>query len=252
LHEDNPEDVARMIIFMYAADFSTKLEGIVSPVIPTAQQILDVAGYTMKQKSEVHGRVALARAYQLADKYDVFAWKDQCISKYSRSLEDRFAHMKMDNRISYVRSIPIIYSTTPQTDRGLRWLAARFAWQNLHSLLRFPEFAKVFQQEGEFAWDVMCWSSYKKRMSCSICYLEKPVRPGECGKHHVCAGLNCDTWLLENLSCEGAKCPQRGRKGRMVLLDQNVDDALDQECRECDEDFGSDWDGEGAGRMSDG
>jgi hypothetical protein len=140
-------------------------------------------------------------------------------------LQNVFIRMTMDNRMSYVRSIPIIYNTMSQMDRGLRWLAARFGWRNLYSLQRFPEFAKVFPREGKFAWDVMCWSSYRRRMDCPVCDLTAVTSPGDCDKYHVCAGINCDTWLLEKLRCGGVNCPQRDRKGGVVLLDNDESEA---------------------------
>jgi hypothetical protein len=39
LYEEDPDDVVRIIVSMYAVDFGTKLEGIVPPVAPAVQQI---------------------------------------------------------------------------------------------------------------------------------------------------------------------------------------------------------------------
>ncbi|KAL9100221.1 MAG: hypothetical protein Q9163_004386 [Psora crenata] len=138
LTEDVPENVHRMLYWMYTKDYSDGID---------------------------REAVAInAAVYSLADKYGILALKDRAkekflISKQHHCRLKRYPSKSYDvaNLNALLDAIPIIYTSTPSLDRGLRQLVMEeLIWHKI-KLEGHEEFLQLFKSglaDGEFALDV--------------------------------------------------------------------------------------------------
>ena len=137
--EDRPDLVRRMIRDFYMLDY----HHIINP----------------SHKYSVGTMVLDAEMYALADKYCIKGLKKRAIMKMENSLRWSESHLpRHSTAFSIAILIPIIYSTTPKEDRGLRDRIVHFAlkfWRDLSTLetlhdilLATPEFFSWNDQHG--------------------------------------------------------------------------------------------------------
>ena len=121
LPEDNPWAVELMIMFLYSGTYS-------------------IEGGLFHKNLELHVKV-----HVLADKYDIPRLSDFAIVAYQAELRDA---TRRGNRFvkAFFRTIPMIYTETPESNVGLRKVAVKLARIMRPILIETEtEFSKEFQ-----------------------------------------------------------------------------------------------------------
>jgi len=205
-----------MITYMYTTTYTYDPDFPINKnkKVPTLRRLLASAGDVSTCVFEPACGATDARMYAMGDKYDVSGLKETALESYREGCERE----DLDSLLEcLVGSIPVIFTTTPETDRGLRWAAIGVAAKQFSKLKRLPAFGELFQENADFAWAVAIRMDLNTALWCHNCheYRYKKKEDVECGLHHVCGGDNCDTWLLANFKCP--RCVQKGRHGDMDL-----------------------------------
>ena len=140
LTKDTPSLVARLIDCLYLGTYNDF-------------KAQDDAEY-WKWAHQLH-----AEMFSLGDKYDCAVLKELALAKFKEHANRNGVH----NLLGFIASIPIIYSSTPDSERTLRDMAVdkvsgepdRFLLENVK-----PSFQKVVFEVPEFNWDLhMSWMS---------------------------------------------------------------------------------------------
>lgn len=88
-----------------------------------------------------------AKMYAMGDKYDMQGLK-------LKAKENFVAHLPVSAG-DFIAAIPVIYTSTPDTDRGLRDNAAAFAVYHWKTLFAMPDFKKAIAENVDFVNDVV-------------------------------------------------------------------------------------------------
>ena len=94
-----------------------------------------------------------AAMYALGDKYDLAVIKDMAMFNYCRAISGS----GMNDVLKFIESIPIVYSSTPDSDRELRdatvQMTVKYPERFLQSQVK-ASFQKILIEVPEFSWDL--------------------------------------------------------------------------------------------------
>ena len=122
LKEQDPHLATRMLEHLYSYDYSG---GKIS--IGDNEEKLHV--------SELHTH---AQMYELGDEYDIKDLKEESLWKFEKALKARKG--QTDELKFVIKVIPTVYSTTLESDRGLRDVVVAFGADNLERMKDMPDF----------------------------------------------------------------------------------------------------------------
>lgn len=110
-----------------------------------------------------------AKMYAVADKYDMQGLKKKAELKFKNGLTKIVEIHAVTRDISQLfTAIPIVYTTTPDSDRALRDAIAIFAAENWTRLLTVPEFKTCMEENIDFVIDVVA-KTMLCRENCNHC-----------------------------------------------------------------------------------
>jgi hypothetical protein len=152
LEDDEPVIVAKMIDFLYCLDYddnrldakSQFQEGTES--IPAMKQTVAAGQTTGLNASSL---VVNAKAYIMADKYEIEPLKEWAVTKYKEVLP------KTWNSTSFIESASLIFENTPESDRMLRDIIIQKAGKNAKSLFDRGEFVALLQSNSDIAVEIL-------------------------------------------------------------------------------------------------
>lgn len=165
LPDDDLSCVERMLCYMYAHDYSD------------IQQALEDQDLCV---------VIYVSMYTIADKYSVLPFKELAITKVQAGLEDSQNHSTLTRDVA--AAIKTLYTTLPNSDRGLRDPLGVFFKKSKKALYNdagFMEMVKSGFAEGDLTLDVIdAWTDLEGKDSvdeqeglCSVCTLRTIFRP---------------------------------------------------------------------------
>ena len=112
------------------------------------QLIVNVDAQSWKSSHQLH-----AAMYALGDKYDLAVIKDTAMVNYSRQV----IKSRIQDLLGFIESIPIVYSSTPDSDRELRdevvLRTLRYPHQFLQPRVK-ATFQKILIEVPDFSWDL--------------------------------------------------------------------------------------------------
>ena len=188
LKQHEPHLVHRMLQHLYMVDYS-------------ASEIETDGKKEESFVSELHTHVMM---YAMGDEYDIKDLKEEALWKFNKAVEAK--QEQSDEPTSVLEVVPAIYTTTPDSDRGLRdavvaWGAKRLGW--IHDL---ADFKSAVTQVPTYMLEVL--PTFLKR-------LEDDRRRyiGEC--------WTCDI-VVEDWSFDGVYCHGCGEH-KPLLLSEMVD-----------------------------
>ena len=105
-------------------------------------------GHTWRSAHQLH-----AAMYALGDKYDVTSLKNRARANFNRPASKVYIW----DLQGFIDSIPLVYSSTPDSDRGLRDITVSKIKENpsqyLHEDVK-ASYRKVLFEVPEFSWDL--------------------------------------------------------------------------------------------------
>jgi hypothetical protein len=93
--------------------------------------------------------VVNAKAYIIADKYNIGSLKERAVTKYKQVLPTIW------NSASFVESARLVFENTPESDRMLREVIIQKASENAKALFDRGEFVALLQTHGDFSMEVL-------------------------------------------------------------------------------------------------
>lgn len=99
-----------------------------------------------------------ARVYAIAGQYNIPKLKDVAKLKYSCII-----HPEIFNTSVFVKSLELIYDTTPESDKGLRNIAVETATDQIKDLCAREDFKVLCTSRGDIAFDIMRSTAEKMR-----------------------------------------------------------------------------------------
>ena len=152
--------------------------------------------------------------YALGDRYGFAALVELATSKFVAAIDEADFNLS-----DLVAAIDIIYSTTPDTDYGLRKHVVYRAQNNIQQLKQMPSFKEVFEKHVGFCWDLATEYKARRNVWCVGCEQESklPVTC-TCGFHGFCGGLKA----CKELNWSALKCSHCKRVGQ-IIRDQPLD-----------------------------
>lgn len=96
----------------------------------------------------------IVRMYALGDKFDLGGLKQEAGERFTDYLHEPCPMFLRYNR-GFIAVIPLIYATTPESDRGLRDRAVKYGSHNWGILWGQPAFKNGLTELGEFINDVV-------------------------------------------------------------------------------------------------
>ena len=94
-----------------------------------------------------------AQMYALADEYDIKDLKEEALWKFKQALVAKEGHS--DELQTALATIPLIYSTTPDSDRGLRDVVAAYGATNLERIKNLTELKSAATQAPMYMIEVL-------------------------------------------------------------------------------------------------
>ena len=114
----------------------------------SCQPSVNVDAQSWKSPHQLH-----AAMYALGDKYDLAVIKDTAKLKYVSQM----AKYGIKDLLNFIESIPIVYSSTSDSDRQLRDAAVQKTLRHPEHFLQprvKPKFQKILVEVPEFSWDL--------------------------------------------------------------------------------------------------
>ena len=94
--------------------------------------------------------------YQMGDKFGIPGLKQHALKRFVEALEALEAKKCICKVVQEMGAvIPLIYETTPQTDRGLRDLVLAWVQRNKNRLSVAPKFGKVMLETQDFYFELV-------------------------------------------------------------------------------------------------
>ena len=203
LEEDQPEMVARMLVYIYGQKYPVTLEG-KTHVAESTRKLLPAHFTGIKEDIKREGQLSVhAAVYGIADKYDCQSLKAACEQAYVGQLSAQTSLR------DFIASINIIYENTPKEDKGLRKWAVWFSQGYKEVILVHPGFKSFFCSQPDFAWDFATNYLNTGRYWCDKCKTYQQVSQTECscGTTGICiGGQACKSYAPECMKpkCSGA------------------------------------------------
>lgn len=154
----------------------------------------------------------MADIYQFPVLSTLAKWKFvACINEPNFAMED------------IIKAIDIVYSTTPDSNDGLRKYIVFKAQSNIQNLKKLESFARVYEDYFGFSWDFGLEYGGRKRLWCMACNHDSKIPSScSCGFHGLCGGSrSCNEMDWSALKCTNCK------KGGQLVRDKPSDDADD-------------------------
>jgi hypothetical protein len=156
--------------------------------------------------------------YAMGDKYRFAALVELARSNFVATLSA--ANFFLEDLVA---AIDIVYSTTPDSDYGLRKHVVYKAQSQIHRLKQMPAFKEVFEKYVGFGWDMATEYKARKTVWCIGCEHESKLPVAcTCGFHGFCGGLKA----CNELDWLSLKCAHCKRIGQIVREKPHDDDEM--------------------------
>ncbi len=163
-----------MILHLYTFDYPAR------PLGPSSSAAAAKTSFI----SELHTHVQM---YALGDEYDIKDLKNQALEKFQATMKDKRG--KSDECTAVLEVISTIYSTTLQSDRGLRDIVVAFGAEHVEKMGELLEMEEVTAQVPRYTIEVAKASKAKKSKA-----YKKVCERGRCP--------NTDKWKYDRVRCE--------------------------------------------------
>jgi hypothetical protein len=206
--------IARMLQFLYHGSYdilniATGLTRLLDKSSPTVVEddIIPAQDFDF----ETH-----AAMYAIADRFEIPALK--AVSETHFVSELRSKHFSVADLVS---AIDLVYTTTPESDHGLRkWVVYR-AQQIESELVRHDDFKAVLKGQPDFAWDFATRYAKANYLWCAYCKDTIDLVECRCGFAGMCGDPICKEGAAARLRC--TRCEYWGILRREVpRLEGNV------------------------------
>lgn len=156
-----------------------------------------------------------AKMYAMGDKYQFAALMELARSKFVAAIDE--TDFTLDDLVA---AIDVVYSTTPDSDYGLRKHVVYKAQSQMQQLKQLPSFKEIFEKYVGFGWDIATEFKARKSVWCVSCAQESKLPVAcTCGFHGFCGGLKaCNELDWVSLKCS------RCKRGGQLVRDQPRDD----------------------------
>ena len=94
-----------------------------------------------------------ANMYALGDEYGIVDLKEEALWKFKRTIKAKKGHE--DELESVIEVVPIVYTTTPSSDRGLRDAVVAFGAKNLERIKDLSGFESAVTQAPTYIVEVL-------------------------------------------------------------------------------------------------
>ncbi len=148
MEDDDPATVRRMLTYLYTVDYDDKCDntGLASAgAEPATSQFEQVKA----DSSLIDQMIADVLVYAIADKYNIPELKELSMSKFEALLDDE----SVPNKFAAV--VDAVYTTTPDTDFGLRDMVIDYCAENIDTFAESEEYFRIFQDRGDFGRSVL-------------------------------------------------------------------------------------------------
>ena len=101
-----------------------------------------------KEKSFISALHTNIMMYAMGEEYDIPDLKKEALSKFEYALNAAMnTNLELNDRLAFVlKCVPTIYTTTPDSDRGLRDLVVALGAEHLDQMKHLPSFKDVVTQ----------------------------------------------------------------------------------------------------------
>lgn len=206
--------VARMLQYLYYGHYdvinvAAGINHILDMAAPNI--ILDDAILSQDFDFEIH-----AALYAMAGRFEIPSLQTFSAAHFVSELR-----CKNFSIADLVSAIDTVYTTTPDSDHGLRkWVVYR-AQQSEHELVRSNDFEMVLKDHADFAWDFATKYAKANYLWCSNCNGSVDLVECRCGFYGMCGDPICATEETAGLRC--TTCEQWGKLQRdMPQLEENI------------------------------
>lgn len=137
-----------MLTYLYTVDYDDKSDdnGLASAgAEPATSQFERVKA----DGSLIDQMIADVLVYAIADKYNIPELKELSMSKFEALLDDE----SVPNKFAAV--VDAVYTTTPDTDSGLRDMIIDYCAENIDTFAESEEYFRIFQDRGDFGRSVL-------------------------------------------------------------------------------------------------
>lgn len=116
-----------------------------------------------------------ARMYAIADKYGILDLKNLAKRRFEDNFKPLHARATLSNISKTVRAtlpdlLRVVYTTTPDSDQGLRDILVQVLEPHLDELMAIPEFVVAAKEAGYFAHDVLVKRHREGAVRCDYCF----------------------------------------------------------------------------------
>ncbi|KAH9826501.1 hypothetical protein Tdes44962_MAKER00464 [Teratosphaeria destructans] len=180
---DDPEAVKLMIDFLYCHDYE-------APVvfITVDEANIGVSGQKITPSGDCN-TVMHAKMYALGSKYSIPSLQTVALGKFMEAASYAW------NTDDFVTTIGLVYTNTPDEDKGLRDIAARTIIKHSSTLLQRPEIESQVRSISGLAYDLLSLHSAEVKKhnagipACMECDKEFEVK--DCRRHGQYVGCLC-------------------------------------------------------------
>jgi hypothetical protein len=215
LHDDEPEMVARMLLYLYTSDYPTQLKERVFSGYPTVEEFMKKGCRKFRTDSFEHETNPLlvhSKVYAIAGKYDMPGLQAICVTKFEVDIDD---YWKLQNLVDV---LPHIYSSTPPSQTALKQKAAALIQESyskiIHKRLLMTKLETACVQSGQLGWDVLSNLFNRRSPHCAECYDDIRFDNGYmfqyggvcvCGLTQLCGSEFCSNLVEEKWVCPSCK-----------------------------------------------
>lgn len=95
----------------------------------------------------------IVKMYAIGDEYDIQGLKQAAVERFGRCLQDSRA--SSSENLEFLLAVHLIYTTTPDNDRGLRDPAAKYGSNIWEWLWHLPDFRDYLSTYEDFVYDIV-------------------------------------------------------------------------------------------------
>jgi hypothetical protein len=144
--------VEKMLTYLYTSDYSDGRTATENTAITLPSTPASTSSPAKTSKPGLFTNSALltnAQVFIIADKYDIQGLKMLAKVKYEEVIPQNW------NSASFVASLKLLYEETLESDRLLKDVAIKTAGEHVNELMDRGEFAVLYKENGELAFDVL-------------------------------------------------------------------------------------------------
>jgi hypothetical protein len=222
LHEDEPEMVARMLLCLYTSDYPVNAHENRKSRAQSVEQLIEQGRTHASDRDyvfETNPYLVISKMYVLADKYDISALKELCVTK----LKAMKLASKPDKLQSFLESLDHVYNSTPFTCSSLRIAAAGIVQKNYRDIMtddttksKLRDACLANAQIGWVLFSMLFWARDLLCKNCDVSLrlprdLADPDNLSEwygvgdevclCGLTQVCGSKVCFTQVKKHIRC---------------------------------------------------